>query len=120
MATKCLDELVATGQGFTQGAQASPYYLAVPERSFAVYGYGWQFQASVAAQMLFAAQLAARNGSEASQWRDMAAMQVNYVMGVNPQGYSLITGLGARRVTNPVDSDSVYDDLVSVVCDSGG
>lgn len=41
-------------------------------------------------------------------------LQVNYIMGVNPQGYSLITGLGARRVTQPVDDDSVYDTWVSL------
>lgn len=40
-------------------------------------------------------------------------VQVNYIMGVNPQGYSLITQLGAKRIYNAVDDESVYDDWVS-------
>lgn len=95
---------------------AGPYFLAITERSSAIYGYGWIFQASIAAQLLFAAQLAAQNSTEAELWRDTAAMQLNYIMGVNPQGYSLITGLGARRITNPVDDESVYDEWVSAGC----
>lgn len=53
-----------------------PYFLCIPERSAAIYGYGWQFQASVAAQLLLAAELAAPNATEAAVWRDVAAMQV--------------------------------------------
>lgn len=76
MASKCLNELAATGRGFTAQAQASPYFLAITERNAAIYGYGWQFQASIGAQMLLAAELAASNETEAALWRDMAAMQV--------------------------------------------
>lgn len=92
---------------------AGPYFLAITERSSSIYGYGWIFQASIAAQLLFAAQLAAKDATEAALWRDMAGMQLNYIMGTNPQGFSLITGLGARRITNPVDDESVYDEWVS-------
>ena len=84
MANKCLNELAATGRGFTAQAQASPYFLAIPERSAAIYGYGWQFQASIGAQMLLAAELAASNDTEAALWRDMAAMQVRRGCWVGP------------------------------------
>jgi hypothetical protein len=98
---------------------AGPYFLSFPERDASIYGYGWQFPTNVATQMLIAAKLAAANETEASAWRDMAAMQLHYIMGVNPQGFSMITGVGARRFTNPVDQESVYDDWVSAALPVG-
>jgi hypothetical protein len=94
---------------------AGPYFLSAPERDFAIYGYGWWFPTNIATQMLIAAKLAAPNETEASYWRDMAAMHLHYVLGINPQGFSLITGVGARRFTNPVDQESLYDDLVGAL-----
>jgi len=89
-----------------------PYFLSVAERDFSIWSYGWTFPTNVAMQMLVAAKLAASNATEAAHWRDMAAMQLHYVLGVNPQSYSLITGVGAKRFTNAVDQETLYDDLV--------
>lgn len=94
-------------------ALVGPYFLYAAERDFSIWSYGWVFPTDTAMHMLVAAKLAASNATEAEQWRDMAAMQLHYVLGCNPQGYSLITGVGARRFTNPVDQETLYDDLVS-------
>ncbi|GLI64428.1 hypothetical protein VaNZ11_007624, partial [Volvox africanus] len=69
------------------------------------------FPAEPAAHLMVAAALAASNSSEATAWKNLAAQQVHYMLGANPQGFSLISGIGARRIRNVVDQESSYDDL---------
>jgi hypothetical protein len=68
----CLLALLCLRAHYTRpsslAAGAGPYFLAIRERSSAIYGYGWIFQASTAAQLLFAAQLAAKDPTEAALW----------------------------------------------------
>ncbi|KXZ52862.1 hypothetical protein GPECTOR_8g244 [Gonium pectorale] len=111
MAQRCLDELAAVARGHMAEATTNPYRLAAPTSVFRTFGYGWHFPTEPAAHMLVAAALAAANSSEARDWRNLAAQQVHYILGANAQGFSLISGIGARRMQNIVDQESSYDDL---------
>ncbi|GFR43733.1 hypothetical protein Agub_g4844 [Astrephomene gubernaculifera] len=112
VAQRCLDELAAVARGHMEEAKSNAYRLAVPARTFRIFGYGWHYPAEPALHLLLAAALAGGgNASEAAGWRALAAQQLHYLLGANPQGFSLISGLGARRYQNVVDEESVYDDI---------
>ncbi|GIL90619.1 hypothetical protein Vretifemale_18404, partial [Volvox reticuliferus] len=111
VAQRCLDELAVVARGHIAEAKTNPYGLALPVDVCRTFGYGWHFPAEPAAHLMVAAALAASNSSEATAWRNLAAQQVHYMLGANPQGFSLISGIGARRIRNVVDQESSYDDL---------
>ncbi|KAG2426253.1 hypothetical protein HXX76_013011 [Chlamydomonas incerta] len=128
MAGRCVEALATAARLFKQEADENQYGLSLPSRTMWVYGYGWFFPTDRAAHLLVAAALlgpppaggaaglgaaglGAVNASEAAGWRGAAAAQVSYMLGGGPQGYSLVTGLGARRLTNVVDQESLYDQL---------
>ncbi|PNH05619.1 Endoglucanase D [Tetrabaena socialis] len=110
MAQRCLDELASVARDYSSSAAQHPYGLIGPSDSFRTFGFGWFFPTERSVHLLIAATLAASNASEAAAWRGLAAQQVHYVLGANPQGFSLISGVGARRYQNLVDDDTAYDD----------
>ncbi|KXZ49121.1 hypothetical protein GPECTOR_23g50 [Gonium pectorale] len=111
VARRCLDELASVARAYLVDAKTNPYRLAAHSRDFRIFGYGWFFPTEAATHLLVAAALAGSNATEAAEWRNLAAQQVHYMLGANPQGISLISGIGARRIHNIVDQESVYDDI---------
>jgi endoglucanase len=104
MKARCVAAIVDAGDFHVAGSAARSYRLSMADNPIDYGQYGWFFPQLQIYQLLMANAVAPDPDYERTALQNM-----DFVLGANPSGYSLVTGIGARRLRGPVDQTSRYD-----------
>jgi hypothetical protein len=108
MQERCKAILLKTADTHVNNTNQFPYRIAMPPESIRFQAYGWVFPAATWSYNLLTA-----NALKPSPVYIQAALsQVDYMMGANPSGYCLQTGIGHKRNIEIVHNPSNYDRII--------
>ncbi|MDQ2932910.1 MAG: glycoside hydrolase family 9 protein [bacterium] len=107
--TRCRNAIVAAGNQHVNDSNARSYHLSL-STSALDNSFGYMFP-----QTRILALLMANAISPNITYLQTALYNWDYVLGSNPTGYSLMTGIGSKRYRDVVSDQSVHDLIVSPV-----
>ncbi len=108
MKERCRQIILKTANTHLANTEQFPYRIAMPPESIRFQAYGWVFPAAIWSYNLLTA-----NAIEPKEaYTEGALRQVDYMLGANPFGYSLQTGIGYKRNIEIVHNPSNFDRII--------
>lgn len=104
---RCRAAVLATGDQLCADADRTPYRLPLPRAIVTSRRFGWVFPGAEYGYPLLLCY--ALTGDD--RYRTTALDCLHYALGANPHGYTLYTGLGAQRGSQPVSDVSDADGI---------
>jgi len=108
MLARCREALHTACKLHLDDAAAFPYRLSMPRETIRHGNYGWVFPGDLAGYDLLMGY--AVEGDR--RYLECALDNLHYTLGANPSGYSLQTGLGAKRNMEAVSDASSWDEII--------